>query len=108
MAERFPLPLTVVAFRTGQGVRELPSDDGWARRELDGVHTVTLTARRKWGDVSVTATADGPDGEAAAGWQAFWRLMLAEEPTSAEEWHRAEPGAAWTMGDVEHGESGGG
>ena len=102
------LPLTIHAFNIGRGVRQIPGDDGWARHEFDGVHTVTLSTRRPWGDVSVTAVADGPDGEAAAGWKALWRLMLVEAPVLSEEWHRAAPDAAWKMTGVEHGEPGGG
>jgi hypothetical protein len=83
---------TVVAFSFRRGVAEVPSDDDWVHRAFTGEHAVTLTGRYEWGELEVAATATGPDAQAAAGWQAFSRLLSAVPGSAREEWVRRDDG----------------
>lgn len=68
---------------------EVPSDGPYVQRAFTGRHTITLTGTTKDGERTVTATADGENAQAVAGWQAFWRL-LSVPPASREDWARQD------------------
>lgn len=104
MTDHSRLPVTVHTFNIQRGTVEIDTGQPWVERAYSGVYTVTLTGPRPWGEVNVTATAGGPDAEAVAGWQALWRLMLAQPGVTGETWERQN--GNWRLVEAS-GESGG-
>lgn len=89
-------------FSHSAGTREVFNDEPFVQREFDGTHTVSITARHPWGDVKVTATASGSPDESAktkaiAGFQVFWRHVLATPGAVEEEWRYDENTRIWTL-----------
>jgi hypothetical protein len=90
-------PLTVVAVT---GVRERPDDLDVSSLGVPASIpnptasiTMTITAAKPWGMVTVSATASGPHAVARAGWQAFTRLEAALPGMTLE--HRALVDGRW-------------